>query len=121
MERLSATIEDAKLMKISKLWRRKPPGLTIADTDAVIITAKTADGRTAVTTFYLRLKADGTFSTSALRASSRAKQQRFAKFLEHYKLARDAERYDVREGVASWKGKAVEVVPYKRGGYVYVP
>ncbi len=121
MERLSATIEDVRVCKISKLWRKKPPGLTIADTDAVIVAAKTPDGRTVSTTFYLRLKSDGTFSTSALRAGGRAKQQRFAKFLKYYKLAKDVERYNVREGVANWKGKSVKVVPYKRGGYIYVP
>lgn len=121
MERLSATIEDAKVCKISKLFRRKPPGLTFADTDAVIVTAKTPDGRTASTTFYVRLKSDGTFSTSALRVGGRAKQLRFAKFLRHYKLAKDVERCNVREGAADWKGKKVDVVPYKRGGYIYVP
>ena len=54
------------------------------------------------------------FSTSALRAGGRARQQRFAKFLKHYELAKDVERY-VREGVKGWKGKSVEIVPYKRG------
>ena len=121
MERMSATIEEAKVCKISKLWRKKPPGLTFADTDAVIVTVKAADGRSVSTTFYMRLKSDGTFSTSALRAGGRARQQRFAKFLKHYKLAEDVERYNVREGVEGWKGKSVEIVPYKRGGYIYVP
>lgn len=118
---MSATIEDVRVCKISKLFRRKPPGLTFADTDAVIVTAKTPDGRIASTTFYVRLKSDGTFSTSALRVGGRAKQLRFAKFLRHYKLAKDVERYNVREGAADWKGKKVDVVPYKRGGYIYVP
>ena len=118
---MSGTIEDAGVCKISKIWRKKPPGLTIADTDAVIVTAKTPNGRTVSTTFYLRLKSDGTFSTSALRAGGRAKQQRFARFLKHYKLAKDVERYNVRDGVVDWKDKSVEVVPYKRSGYIYVP
>ena len=119
MERLSAKIEDAKVCKISELWRKKPPGVTFADTDAVIVTAKTADGRTIKETFYLRLKADGTMSTAAVNKISRGKQQRFAKFLERY-VTKEIRGYNVKERVGEWKGKSVEVVPYKQTGFIHV-
>lgn len=111
MERVSARIEDARVVKISKLWRKKPPGVAFADTDAVIVTAKTADGKTITETFYLRLKADGTMSTAAVDNRSRGKQLRFAKFLERY-ITKDIRGYNVKERVGEWKGRGVGVVPY---------
>jgi hypothetical protein len=120
MEKVKANIEDAKVYKISELWRKKPPGVAFADTDAVIVTAKTADGKTIRETFYLRLKADGTFSTSAVGKISRGKQQRFAKFLERY-ITKEIKGYNVKERVGEWKGKSVEVVPYKQTGFIHVP
>ena len=119
MERISAKIEDAKVCKISDLWRKKPPGVAFADTDAVIVTAKTPDGKTIRETFYLRLKADGTMSTAAIDKISRGKQQRFAKFLERY-ITKEVKGYNVKERVGEWKGKSVEVVPYKRTGFIHV-
>ena len=119
MERVSAKIEDAKVLKISEMWRRKPPGVAFADTDAVIVTAKTPDGKTITETFYLRLKADGTMSTAAVDKISRGKQQRFAKFLERY-ITKEIKGYNVMERVGEWKGKSVEVVPYKRTGFIQV-
>ena len=120
MEKVSAKIEDAKVCKISELWRKKPPGVAFADTDAVIVTAKTADGKTIRETFYLRLKADGTMSTAAVSKISRGKQQRFAKFLERY-ITKEVKGYNVKERVGEWKGKSVEVVPYKGTGFIHVP
>jgi len=119
MERVSAKIEDAKVVKISELWRRKPPGVAFADTDAVIVTVKTADGRTIRETFYLRLKADGTMSTAAISRISLVKQLRFAKFLKLY-ITKEIEGYNVREQIGEWKGKSVEVVPYKQTGFINV-
>ena len=119
MERVSATIEDAKVVKISELWRKKPPGVAFADTDAIIVTAKTADGKTIRETFYLRLKADGTMSTAAVSKISRGKQQRFAKFLERY-ITKEVRGYNVKGRIGEWKGKSIEVVPYKRSGFIHV-
>ena len=113
MERISAKIEDAKVCKISELWRKKPPGVAFADTDAVIVTAKTADGKTIMETSYLRLKADGTMSTAAIGKISRGRQQRFARFLERY-ITKEIKGYNVRERVGEWKGESVEVVPCKQ-------
>jgi len=118
MERVGAKIEDAKVCKISELWRKKPPGVAFSDTEAVIVTAKTADGKTIRETFYVRLKADGTMSTAALSKISRGKQLRFARFLERY--IAEVEGYNVKERVGEWKGKSVEVVPYKGTGFIYV-
>ncbi|MDI6903290.1 MAG: hypothetical protein QMC77_06100 [Methanocellales archaeon] len=119
MEKVDAIIEDAKVCKISDLWRRKPRGLGFGDTDAVIVTAKT-DDKTIRDTFYVRLKADGTFSTSALNKSSRSRQERLASFLKHY-ITKDIKDYNIKEGTGKWKGKSVKVVPYKDSGYIHVP
>lgn len=120
MEKINAKIKDAKVCKISDLWRKKPPGVAFADTDAVIVTAKIPDGKTIRETFYLRLKADGTMSTAAVGKISRGKQQRFAKFLEHY-ITKEIKGYNVRERVDEWKGKSVKIMPYKQTGFIHVP
>ena len=121
MKTVSATIEDAKVRKISDIWRRKPHFIAFGDTDAVILTLKTAEGRTVDHTFYLRLKADGSFSTAALHPKSAARQRRFAEFLIHYGIAKDFKNYNILKGVEEWKGKKVEIVPYKETGYLYLP
>lgn len=120
MEKVSAKIGDAKVCKISELWRKKPPGVAFADTDAVIVTAKTSDGKTIRETFYLRLKADGTMSTAAVGKISRGKQQRFAKFLQRY-ITKEVKGYNVMRRAGEWKGKSVEVVLYERTGFIHVP
>jgi hypothetical protein len=51
---------------------------------------------------------------------SREKQRRFARFLERY-MTKEVEGYNVKERVGEWKGKSVEVVPYKQTGFIYVP
>ncbi|MDI6884265.1 MAG: hypothetical protein QMD00_03945 [Hadesarchaea archaeon] len=120
---VSATITDAKVCKISKLWRKKPLGLSFAETDAVILTLETPDGKKITETFYVGLKADGTFSTAAISKGrgSRARQKRFADFLTRYKITKDVKSFNVKKSIGDLKGKKVEVVPYKGSGYIRVP
>ncbi|MCG2826694.1 MAG: hypothetical protein L6265_08905, partial [Thermoplasmatales archaeon] len=106
--------------KISELFRKKPRGLSIGVTDAVVITAKPEKGETVKETLYARLKADGTFTTSVL-GGARLRNERLASFLKHYKFAEDITEYNIKQEIGNWKGKEVEVVPYKEGGYIYIP
>ena len=121
MEKINATIEDAKLCKISDLWKKKPRGLHFNDTDALIITAKTADGKKIKETFYFCMKPDGTFNVDTVsHDGSRARRERLVAFLKHYKFTDDVKRYNLAEGVEKWKGKKIEVVPYKDSGYIHL-
>ncbi len=119
MEKIKAKIEEAKLYKISELFRKKPRGLSIGVTDAVVITAKPEKGETVKETLYARLKADGTFTTSVL-GGARLRNERLASFLKQY-IAKDVAKYNVKENIGEWKGKSVDVVPFKDGGYIYIP
>lgn len=119
MEKVKAKIEEAKVYKISELFRKKPRGLSIGVTDAVVITAKPEKGEVVKETLYARLKADGTFTTSVLGAA-KLRNERLASFLKQY-IAKDIKEYNVKENIDKWKGKSVEVVPYKEGGYIYIP
>ncbi|MDI6917843.1 MAG: hypothetical protein QMC80_08630, partial [Thermoplasmatales archaeon] len=114
-----AKIEEAKLYKISELFRKKPRGLSIGITDAIVIDVKPEKGKTVKETLYARLKADGTFTTSVL-GDARLRNERLANFLKQY-IAKDVTKYNVKENIGKWKGKSVEVVPYKDGGYIYIP
>lgn len=122
MKTVKARIEDASIHKISDLWRKKPRGLQFNDTDALIVTAKTDDGKIIKETFYFCLKPDGTFNTDTVsRDGSRGRRARLAAFLKHYKMTDAVKGYNLKEGVKKWKGKRVEAVPYKDGGYIHIP
>ncbi len=121
MEKVKAIIKDAKLCKISDLWKKKPRGLHFNDTDALIITAKTPNGKKIKETFYFCLKPDGTFNVDTItKDGSHARREKLATFLKHYKFTNDIKRYNLAEGVKEWKGKKIEVIPYKDSGYIHV-
>lgn len=122
MEKASATIEDAKIYKISDLWSRKPKGLKFNDTDAIVLTLKTPDGRTTKETFYFCLKPDGTFNVGTVsKDGSHVRRLRLASFLKHYKIADNVDEYNLKEGIQKWKGKQVTIMKADDQSFVYVP
>ncbi len=122
MEKISATIQDAKIYKISDLWRRKPRGLQFNDTDALILTLRTPDGSTIKETFYFCLKPDGTFNVNTLsKDGGHARRQRLARFLKHYKITNNVDEYNLKEETNKWKGIEVAVVKAGDSGFIYVP
>ena len=123
MERTKAVIEEASVHKIvGDLFKRKPPGLRFNETDAVVITARTEDGRMMTETFYLCLKPDGTFDEQSMGSdASQARRHRLAKFIRYYGFAEDISIYNLRDRVNDWKGRAVEVLPSKKGEIIYTP
>lgn len=117
----TAKIESARVASVWDLWVRKPRGLGFEDTDAVIVTAKTADGVISVReTFYVCVKADGTFSMKSLSHRSDARRRRFCRFLKRYILPKDADarHYNLGAEIGKWKGREVTLVPNQAGGYV---
>ena len=122
MEKISATIEDAKIYKISDLWKRKPRGLKFNDTDAIVVTLKTSDGEIMKETFYFCLKPDGTFNIDTVsKDSSHVRRLRLASFLKHYKITDNMDEYNLKEGVEKWKGGQVTVIKFGDSGFIYVP
>lgn len=122
MEKISATIQDAKIYKISDLWSRKPKGLKFNDTDAIVITLKTPDGHTVKETFYFCLKPDGTFNVNTVsKDGSHVRRLRLASFLKHYKITDNVDEYNLKEGVKKWKGKQVTVIKADDSCFTYVP
>lgn len=121
-EKIGAMIEEAKIYKISELWARKPKGLRFNDTDALIVTAKTKDGKAIRETFYFCLKPDGTFNIGTVsKDGSHVRRLRLASFLKHYKITDNVDEYNLKEGVRKWKGKEVLVVKAEGSGFIYVP
>jgi len=122
LEKISATIEDAKIYKISDLWRRKPKGLEFNDTDALIVTLKTSDGDIIKETFYFCLKPDGTFNVDTVsKDSSHARRLRLARFLKHYKIKDNVREYNLKKEVENLRGKEVTVMKCDSYGFIYVP
>lgn len=121
-EKIGAMIEEAKIYKITELWARKPKGLRFNDTDALIVTAKTKNGKTIRETFYFCLKPDGTFNVDTVsKDGSHVRRLRLASFLRHYKMTDNVDEYNLKEGVKTWKGKEVLVVKAEGSGFIYVP
>jgi len=123
LDKVKAVIEDAGVYKIRDLFTKKPPGLKINETDAIVVIAKAEGGERVVTrTFYLCLKPDGTFCEESIaRNGSRSRRYRLASFLRHYKITRDVKSYNLRERIGEWKGVPVEVVPIEEDGIIYIP
>lgn len=123
MDKVKAVIEEAGVYKIGELFTKRPSGLKINETDAIVVTAKTERGERVVSrTFYFCLKPDGTFCEESIaRNGSRARRHRLASFLRHYKIAEDVKRYNIREKIGEWRGVSVEVVPIEKDGIIYVP
>ena len=112
---MKATIQNAKIMRIDKVFKRhKPQGLGFSDNDAIILDLKTEDGTAFAQTFYCRLKGDGTLGRS-ITSRSRGRQMRVQIFLKKY-ISKD-KKYNVRENIDKWKGKEVEAEKIN-GGFI---
>jgi hypothetical protein len=123
MELTKAVIEEAGVHKIvGDLFRRKPPGLGFNETDAVVVSARTEDGKLATATFYMCLKPDGTFDELSMGSdASKARRHRLAKFIRYYGFSEDISIYNLRDRVIDWKGRTVEVLPSEKGEIIYTP
>jgi len=122
MERIDAVIRDAEVHKIYDLFSRKPAGLGFNETEALVVIGRTEDGRLVQDTFYLGLKADGTFDPHPMgRDAVKYRRHRLASFLEYYKMTDDVSNYKLREGLKDWIGKHVEVVQVDEDLAIYVP
>ncbi len=122
MERIGAVIEKAEIHKISDLFRKKPPGLRFNETDALVISARTEDGKGARATFYFSLKPDGTFEEEILGTSAaKARRHNLAAFLRYYKITEDVNKYKLKERVNELKGRSVEAIPIDGEVAIYFP
>ena len=122
MKRVSATIQDAKIYKISDLWSKKPRELKFNDTDALIVTLRAQDGSTIKETFYFCLKPDGTFNVDTVsKDGGHVRRQRLASFLKHYKVTGNVDEYNLKEGVKKWKGIQVAAIKVGDSGSICVP
>ena len=122
MKTINAIIQDAKIYRISDLWRRKPKGLKFNDTEALVITLRAQDGSIIKETFYFCLKPDGTFSVNTVsKDSGGTRRRRLASFLKRYKIADNVEEYNLKEGIKQWKGMEVSVLKVGDSGFIYVP
>ena len=118
VKRVAAVIEDASLHKIGDLFKRKPKGLKLNETEALVVKAKTADGIAASRIFFFCLKPDGTFDEESIaRDGSRFRRHRLGAFLRHYGIASDTKDYNIRDDIGGWRGKAVDL----HEGTIYVP
>lgn len=120
-KRIKAKIEEAKIYDIYDLLKHKPKGLGFEDTDAIVVTAKTQDGKKITETFYVCIKPDGTLATNPISKHSRFRREKLNRFLKHYKITEKIKDYKITEEIEKWRGVEVEVVPYKDAGYIYIP
>lgn len=104
---MKAVIQKATLRRIDDIWKKhKPQGLGFSDNDVIIVELKTTNGKTFEEDFYCRLKGDGTLGHSITKASEK-RQQNLQNFIKKY--ISKSQRYNVRENIAQWKGKEVEL------------
>jgi len=125
-ERIKAQIEEAEIYDteiydIYDLFKHKPRGLGFEDTDAIVVTAKTQDGKKIVETFYVCIKPDGTLATNPISSHSRFRRENLNRFLKHYKITEEIKDYKITEEIEKWKGLKVEVVLYNDKGCIFVP
>jgi hypothetical protein len=111
VDRVGAVIQDVEIASVGEIFSRRPRGLRINETEALIVRAMTDDGRIAARAFYLCLKPDGTVDLDTIASGrSRARRRRLASFLKYYGLINREGRYNLREAVKGWHGKQVEAL-----------
>lgn len=115
-----AGIMSAKIVDIFDLWKKKPQGLGLGDTDAIVVAMKLPDGAVVKETFYVCIKADGTFDPESISRRSMAQRSRFRRFLGKYIIGEkgDIRHYNIAAGIGSWKGREVDCSPIGGGGYM---
>jgi len=122
MKKIRAVIEGAGVYKISDLFRTKPAGLRFNETDALVVTARSDDGRKFKSIFYFSLKPDGTFEEEILGTdAAKFRRHRLAAFLRYYKIAEDVSVYNLMNRVDELKGLNVEAVSQDGEMAIYVP
>jgi len=104
---MKAIIKDVKLKSVFDLWARKPQGLSLADTDAIVLTIK-AKGKTVSETFYCRITANGTLATTGADKLSLRKQKTLQAFISKY-ITKE-KNYNIRKRIDEWKGKTIELI-----------
>lgn len=122
MEKVKAVIENAQVLKISDLFHKKPPGLRFNETDALVVSARAEDGRIASATFYLSLKADGTFDEYPMGHDAvKARRHRLAEFLRYYGITDNVDNFKLKERANDLMGRTVEAVSIGKEAAIYVP
>jgi len=122
MERIRAVIESAEVYKISDIFRTKPAGLRFNETDALVVMARSDDGRKFKSIFYFSLKPDGTFEEEILGVdAAKFRRHRLASFLRYYKIAEDVSVYKLKNRVGELNGLNVEAIPVDGDMAIYVP
>lgn len=117
MLKMKAEITGARIVDVFDVWKKKPQGLGLGDTDAVVVAVKLPDGTTVKETFYICIKADGTFDPRSISRRSMAQRSKFLRFLEKYVLEGkgDIRHYNVAAEIGSWKGREVDCRPFGGG------
>lgn len=110
---MKAEITGARIVDVFDIWKKKPQGLGLGDTDAVVVAVKLPDGAVAEETFYVCIKADGTFDRRSISRRSMAQRGKFRGFLEKYVLEGkgDIRHYNVAAEIKNWKGREVDCRP----------
>ena len=107
---MKAIIKDVKLKSIFDLWKKKPQGLSFADTDAIVLTIK-ANNKTISETFYCRINANGTLATAGANKLSLRRQKMLQAFINKY-ISKE-KNYNIRKRINEWKGKNIELIKCK--------
>ena len=84
------------------------------DTDVIVVTLKTPEGKKVTDTFPVTLKFDGTLQEPALSRRNRLRRERFVAVLKHYKITDEIKGCNIIEKMKECKGKKVKIV--RRGG-----
>ncbi len=121
MIKTKGTIKEAKIFDVYDLFKRKPRGLGINDTDVIVIKAKTKEGNVIQENFFTCLKGNGTFSLNAPNRLSATSRRRLAKFLVYYNLTDNPEEYDLAKNIRKWRNKEIEIIKENGKQYIFVP
>lgn len=117
---MNAKISDAKIKDVFDIWKKKPHALGFCDTDAIIVSLETDEGKKLTHTFFVCLKPDGTVNRVALSRRSRMRREELAQFLRRYKIADNLKGYNIVEDIKNWKGKTVQVVKDDKHRYINI-
>lgn len=115
-KRTTSTITDVRIYSTKRLdgcYKLDNLGIKNsvfgADTDIVIVTMKTPDGKEMNDFFPTLLKYEGILEPNAQSKVSILRRRRFIDFLQYYKITENVDDYNIIEKSKTWIGKEVQV------------
>ena len=115
---LDGKIIKARILKVWDIFKmHKPAGLSMTDTEAIVLDIEVEGDEVISETLYACLLPDGRINTNEISSRSAASQKRLAYFISKY-ISKDTANYNVKKNITKWAGIPVKLE--QKGGFIFL-